>query len=106
MRLEKEILGVTHAEIAGKMALHWNIPDNLVEAIAHHHDEKWQLNPKLGRIVSYANRFVLGMIDFVSMLELFRQSGDAYPASWKPEDLKRIEEMLQEEIKKACKMLN
>jgi hypothetical protein len=46
------------------------------------------------------------MVDFVSLLELFRQSGDAYPASWKAEDLKRVEEMLQEEIKKAHTMLN
>jgi putative nucleotidyltransferase with HDIG domain len=106
LRLEKEVLGVTHAEIAGKMAQHWNFPDTLVEAIAHHHDEKWQLNPKLGRIVSYANRFVLGMVDFASMLELFRQSGDNYPASWKAEDLKRVEEMLHEEVKKAQMMLN
>ena len=106
LRLEKEILGVTHAEIAGKMAQHWNFPDTLVEAIAQHHDEKWQLNPKLGRIVSYANRYVLGKVDFGNMLEMFRKSGDAYPSSWKAEDLKRVEEMLREEIKKACTLLN
>lgn len=106
LRLEKEVLGVSHAEIAGKMAQHWNFPESLVEAIAHHHDEKWQVNPKLGRIVFYANRFVLGLVDFATMLALFRQSGDVYPANWKEEDLKRIEEMLREEVKKAQSMLN
>jgi putative nucleotidyltransferase with HDIG domain len=106
LQLEKEVLGLTHAEVAGKMARHWNFPETLVEAIAHHHDEKWQLNPKLGRMVFYANRFVLGMVDFYTMVELFRQSGDVYPSSWKAEDLKRIEEMLQEEIKKASSLLN
>jgi putative nucleotidyltransferase with HDIG domain len=105
-RQEKEILGLTHAEIAGKMAEHWNFPDTLVEPIAPHHDGRWKVNPKLGRIVFHANRFVLGMADFHTMLELFRQAGDAHPANWKPEDLKRVEEMLREEVKKASSMLN
>jgi putative nucleotidyltransferase with HDIG domain len=106
LKLEKEVLGLTHAEIAGRMAQHWNFPETLVEAIAHHHDEKWKLNPRLGRIVSYANRFVLGKVDYYTMLELFRQAGDTYSSSWKPEDLKRVEEMLQAEVKKASSMLN
>jgi putative nucleotidyltransferase with HDIG domain len=105
MELEREILGITHAEIAGKMAEQWNFPETLIEAIAHHHDGNWQLNPKLGRILFYADQFVLGMVDFHKMLDLFRQAGMNYPMSWKDEELKKAEDMLQEEIKKASSML-
>jgi putative nucleotidyltransferase with HDIG domain len=106
LAMEKEILGMTHAAIAGKIAKHWNFPEPLVEAVAHHHDEGWQLNPKLGKIIFYANRFVLGRVDFFSILNLFGQSGISYSPSWKAEDLARVEDMLQGEIKKASSMLH
>ncbi len=106
LELEKEILGMTHAAIAGKIAEHWNFPESLVEAVACHHGEGWRLNPKFGKIVYYANCFVLGMVDFISMLNLFGQSGIFYPSNWKVEDLAKIEDMLQGEIKKASSMLH
>lgn len=34
---EESVLGVTHAEVGGWLAERWNLPDHLVEAIAHHH---------------------------------------------------------------------
>jgi putative nucleotidyltransferase with HDIG domain len=103
---EREILGMTHAAVAGMMAEHWNFPEAVVEAIACHHDEEWRVNPRLGRILSYADRIVSGEIDFYTAVELFRQSGMAYPANWKPEDLKKVEGILLEEIKRASSILN
>ena len=35
---ERELLGVTHAEIGSKLADLWYLPDNLVEVIAQHHE--------------------------------------------------------------------
>ena len=102
---EKEILGMTHAEIAGKLSEHWNFSEILVEAVAHHHDEKWQLNPRLGRILFNADRFVSGEIDFDKMLESFRLAGMNYPGNWKSGELKRVEESLHEEMKKASSVL-
>lgn len=102
---EKEILGMTHAEIAGKLSEHWNFSETLVEAIGHHHDEKWQLNPQLGRILFNADHFVSGEIDFDKMLESFRQEGMTYPINWKSEELRKVEEILHEEMKKASSML-
>jgi putative nucleotidyltransferase with HDIG domain len=104
--MEKEILGMTHAAIAGKIAKHWNFPEPLVEAVAHHHDEGWKLNPKLGKIIFYANRFVLGRIDFFTMLNFFEQAGFGYPSSWKSEDLTRVEDMIRGELKKASSMVH
>jgi putative nucleotidyltransferase with HDIG domain len=106
LEAEKEILGMSHASIAGRMAEHWNFPEAIVESIAQHHDQVWQLNPRLGRILFYADRFVSGMIDFYTMLELFRQSGMVYPANWKAEELKKVEAGLREEMKNSSSILN
>jgi len=103
--LEREIFGMTHAEIGARVAEQWNFPENLIEAIAQHHDGEWRLNPKLGRILFYADQFVLGEVDFQKMLDLFREAGMNYPPNWKDEELKKAEDLLQEEIKKASSML-
>jgi putative nucleotidyltransferase with HDIG domain len=106
LEAEKEILGMNHASIAGRLAEHWNFPEAIVESIAQHHDPIWELNPRLGRILFYADRFASGMIDFYTMLELFRQSGMAYPANWEAEELKKVEDGLREEMKKSSSILN
>jgi len=103
---EKEVLGITHAEIAGKMSAHWDFPEPIVEAITHHHEEKWKLNPILGRILYNANRFVWGLVDFEKMIGSFSEAGMRYPATWKTEELKRVEETLQEEREQARSLLN
>jgi putative nucleotidyltransferase with HDIG domain len=35
---EKSILGVEHAEVGGRVLARWNFPENLVQAVWHHHD--------------------------------------------------------------------
>ena len=106
LKAEKEVLGMTHAEIAGRIAEQWNFHESLVEAIAHHHDEKWKLNPKLGRILFYANRFVSGAVDFNRMLELFTQTGMHFPLNWHFNELRRVEEIFREEMNKAASLMN
>jgi hypothetical protein len=64
----------------------------------------WQLNPKLRRVLLYADQFVLGLVDFHKMLDLFRQAGMNYPMNWKDEELKKTEDMLNKEIEKASSM--
>ena len=97
---------MTHAEIAGRIAEQWNFHESLVEAIAHHHDEKWKLNPKLGRILFYANRFVSGAVDFDRMLELFTQAGMHFPLNWQFNELRKVEEIFHEEMNKAASLMN
>lgn len=36
--LEKEILGITHAEAGAELMRHWNFPEDMVEIVAWHHD--------------------------------------------------------------------
>jgi HD-like signal output (HDOD) protein len=37
LEAEKEILGIDHAELGGRIAQHWNFPVEISEAIAFHH---------------------------------------------------------------------
>jgi putative nucleotidyltransferase with HDIG domain len=105
LAIEKEILGLTHADIGGRVSKQWNFPESLVDSIAHHHDEKWQSNPQLGRILFYANQFVLGKVDFFKMLELFTQAGMHFPLEWHLEQLRKVEEIFREEVQKASQLL-
>jgi len=101
---ETEVLKVNHAEIGGKVAERWAFPPNLVEAITHHHDQQWKLNPALGRILHYADEYTCGLIDFAGLLKAFAQDGMAYPATWDSSDLASVELILQEEMGKAKSM--
>ena len=38
LEAEKSIIGVEHAEVGGRVLARWNFPDNLVQAVWHHHD--------------------------------------------------------------------
>jgi putative nucleotidyltransferase with HDIG domain len=37
LEAEESVMGVTHADVGGWLAARWNLPDQLVEAITHHH---------------------------------------------------------------------
>ncbi len=47
-RLEKRILGITHAEVGGELLRQWGLPPDIVSPIIHHHtpfeEEKFRLN--------------------------------------------------------------
>lgn len=47
-RLEKRILGITHAEVGGELLRQWGLPPELVSPILHHHmpfaEDKFLLN--------------------------------------------------------------
>ena len=38
LEAEKEVLGVEHAEIGGRVLEEWNFPETLVNAVRHHHN--------------------------------------------------------------------
>lgn len=43
---ERRVLGVDHAQIGGQLALKWNLPLNLAEAIANHHQPASRVAPE------------------------------------------------------------
>lgn len=62
MEAEDQILGFNHAEVGAKVAEIWNLPEELVEAIAYHHNpEKAKINPKLTAIVHIADAISVSM---------------------------------------------
>ncbi len=53
---EREILGVTHAEIGGWLGERWNLPGQLVETIrVHHQPEKARKVPELVALVHFSD---------------------------------------------------
>jgi len=59
---EQKILGFDHAVVGAKVAEKWNLPDELVEAIAKHHSPaESQLNPKLTSIIHIADAASMSM---------------------------------------------
>jgi len=77
---EKQILGVTHADIGQWLGTKWNFPNHLVDSIAYHHrPEVVQDNHRLVRIVRLA--------DLIARRENLGSGGDQYVPDLKPEDL-------------------
>lgn len=63
--VEKEEFGITHTEIGGILAEHWSLPDNLTDAIKHHHEpERAAIDTELTHLVYLGDllmsRFLVG----------------------------------------------
>ena len=60
IELEHWLTGHDHAELGGKIAKQWNLPDMLIEAIAYHHTpEKATVQPCLTQFVHLADAAAL-----------------------------------------------
>ncbi|HOQ09616.1 MAG TPA: HDOD domain-containing protein [Syntrophomonadaceae bacterium] len=56
LQSEQSILGFDHAQVGAQVAEKWNLPPELVETIACHHEpEQAKVNPKLTAIIHLAN---------------------------------------------------
>ncbi len=54
--LEEKIIGYDHGVVGGFIAKQWDLPDDLIEAISHHHfPERAVEHPKLTAVVHVAN---------------------------------------------------
>jgi HD-like signal output (HDOD) protein len=79
--IERELLGYTDAELGGALALHWNFPPELADAVAHHELDPYAL-PEPGTLAGcvvrarvFARSF--GISDGLESSEPFEQ-----PAEW------------------------
>ncbi|MHB9094311.1 MAG: HDOD domain-containing protein [Eubacteriales bacterium] len=62
MEAEQQILGFDHAEVGARVAEKWNLPDELVEAIANHHRPKLaKINPRLTSLTHVADAASMSM---------------------------------------------
>jgi putative nucleotidyltransferase with HDIG domain len=106
MDAETEVMEITHAGIGGKIAQRWGFPPAIGDAIMHHHDRDWQVNPILGRILHYADQFVSGNINFPQLLDEFSAVGLHHPSTWDSSDLESVESILIEEKERAQSMFD
>lgn len=54
--VEPELFGMDHAEVAGVLAEHWNLPPLLAESLRRHHTpEQAMLSPQLAHVTALAN---------------------------------------------------
>lgn len=57
---EERVLGFHHGQVGAEVAKKWNLPEDLVEAIAYHHSpEEATINPKLTAIIHLADAVVM-----------------------------------------------
>lgn len=62
MQAEEQVLGYNHGQVGAKIAEKWNLPEDLVEAIALHHDPaSAQVNPKMTAMTHIADGLVMMM---------------------------------------------
>jgi putative nucleotidyltransferase with HDIG domain len=52
---EKKVLGADHGEIGAALLKNWNLPEEILEAVANHHHPVCQPRPKLSVITHVAN---------------------------------------------------
>jgi putative nucleotidyltransferase with HDIG domain len=52
---EKEVLGLDHAEVGAALLQIWRLPENIVEAVANHHNPAMKSRPPLSAEVHIAN---------------------------------------------------
>lgn len=62
---ERELFGITHTEVGGRMAARWSLPAVLTDVISyHHHPERATVSPELVHLVYLADlimsRFMVG----------------------------------------------
>lgn len=56
VELEEKVIGYNHATVGGFLAKHWNLPDDLVEAISYHHTPfRAQQYAELACVIHVAN---------------------------------------------------
>jgi putative nucleotidyltransferase with HDIG domain len=53
---ERRVLGFSHTEVGARLAVHWNLPDTLIDAIQHHQEpQKAMIDPILVSQVHLGN---------------------------------------------------
>ncbi|MDF1617736.1 HDOD domain-containing protein [Petrocella sp. FN5] len=62
LEVETEVLGYNHSEVGARIAEKWNLPQDLIESIAcHHNPEKAIVNPKMTAMIHIADGLMMMM---------------------------------------------
>ena len=104
IEIEERVLGYTHAQIGGFLAVQWKIPHKLTEAISYHHqpNESAEDN-QIAQVVYLGNYISKKTFYDNSELQMVGEIDPAIKSSndLTDEDLESYGEMLREEYNKA-----
>lgn len=90
---EEQILGYNHGQVGAKIAEKWHLPEDLVEAIALHHEpDSATINPKMTAMTHIADGLVM-MMGFHLGID-----GLSYQFSGKAMELLKLDEQMLTEI--------
>lgn len=101
-RVEEEVLGFHHGQVGAKIAEKWQLPEDLVEAIAYHHEPREGLiNPKVVAITHVADGLVMMMGMYLGA------DGMSYEFSeWAMELLGLDDQMLEEIMSEVADIIS
>ena len=99
--VEREEFGMDHAEVGGRLAEDWSLPENLVDAIRHHHNpEAANVAPQLSYGVYLADlimsRFLAGQE--LERLNTHELASKMKKAGIKPEEFPKVIDMAHHRI--------
>lgn len=100
LAVEREVLGFTHAELSGVMAVKWKFPDNLTEALRGHHEPMAMASP-LEPAMTHLADVMANALGYGTYEDAPVPVPD--PAAWAllgltPEDLPALAEVMDERL--------
>lgn len=102
---ERELLGIEHATVAGRMMRRWEFPEHLVDAVEHHHSpRRAAVEPQLAALLHLAERLaeVVGSGGDVRSLAACSEALEL--TGLDPESLQGYEVALQLEMARATEL--
>ncbi len=112
---EKQLLGISHAEIGGILSKLWNFPEDLIDCIENHHSiEKSKKNICLTSIIHIANLLTnsrkIGLPESTKGIDIINNAGWKYLEKEKPSlknlDIEKFIFKIDDELKAAQEVLN
>ncbi|HPM01532.1 MAG TPA: HDOD domain-containing protein [Candidatus Cloacimonadota bacterium] len=101
---EKTVLGYTHAQIGGAILKHWNLPQQIIDAAKHHHDEKLFDDPVV-RLVALAD-FLTFAMGFMTQKDNMNMKGYTAVLEYYNIKTKEIQILIAENFDRVVNMIN
>lgn len=106
LAIEREIIEVGHDELGAELAHHWNLPEEIVDAIRFHHSpENSDLARPLARIINLAEK-ILPPFGFHEHIDTTTTPDDWNALCIDPERAGEISEYVAEQAEQASQFAN
>jgi len=105
---ERNVLGLSHAEISARLATRWGLPEVLVDTIRHHHaPENATIDPTLTATIHLAETLTwsIGLGDGVDSRSYGVSSAALAATQLRPADFAGLDRMLTDELERARSLI-